>query len=275
MIHGDLHIPNLTPRERVVTSAPTMMLIHGAWAEGWVWDPVVPLLESAGIRPIAVDLPGTPRSGTRAADASLDSYAAAVSDAIPKDAADVYLVGHSGGGVVATAVAETLFDRVAGVVFVAGIMLPSDVSLASLSEQAAAVGNPLHRGVMPYTIRTRDGSASIVPPEAGVACFFQTAPPDLAIAASRRLVVQPDSGLEITPHWTEQRFGRVRRLYIEALQDRAIALYLQRFMQMKSSGCEVAQLDCDHAPQLSATRELAEILIHFAAKGSQRSASEN
>ncbi len=35
----------------------TYVLIHGAWHGGWCWNKVVPLLEQAGHKVIAPDLP--------------------------------------------------------------------------------------------------------------------------------------------------------------------------------------------------------------------------
>lgn len=35
----------------------TAVLIHGAWAGGWVWDTITPYLEARGFRVLAPDLP--------------------------------------------------------------------------------------------------------------------------------------------------------------------------------------------------------------------------
>ena len=40
----------------------TFVLVHGAWAGSWVWEKIIPILESLRHRVIAVDLPG---NGTR------------------------------------------------------------------------------------------------------------------------------------------------------------------------------------------------------------------
>jgi pimeloyl-ACP methyl ester carboxylesterase len=39
-------------------TAPLLVLVHGAWAGGWVWDPVLPALRGRGYRVVAVELPG-------------------------------------------------------------------------------------------------------------------------------------------------------------------------------------------------------------------------
>jgi pimeloyl-ACP methyl ester carboxylesterase len=69
----------------------TFVLVPGAGGEGWYWHRVAPLLESAGHRAIAVDLPAGD------ADAGLDAYADAIV-AAAGDATDVTLVAQSMGG---------------------------------------------------------------------------------------------------------------------------------------------------------------------------------
>ena len=42
----------------------SFVLVHGAWGGSWAWERVTPLLEAAGHRVDAVDLPG-PRLESR------------------------------------------------------------------------------------------------------------------------------------------------------------------------------------------------------------------
>ena len=60
----------------------TFVLVPGAGGEGWYWHRVVPLLEAAGHRAIAVDLP------TGDADAGLEDYADAIVAALGRHAGD-------------------------------------------------------------------------------------------------------------------------------------------------------------------------------------------
>ena len=69
----------------------SFVLVPGAGGEGWYWHRVVPLLESAGHRAIAVDLP------TGDEGAGLAEYADAIV-AAAGDANDVTLVAQSMGG---------------------------------------------------------------------------------------------------------------------------------------------------------------------------------
>jgi pimeloyl-ACP methyl ester carboxylesterase len=75
-------------------SKPTIVLVHGAWADGSSWDKVVPLLQAKGYDVVAVKEPLS----------SLPDDVAAVKRVIDAQPGDVVLVGHSYGGMVITEV---------------------------------------------------------------------------------------------------------------------------------------------------------------------------
>lgn len=72
--------------------AKTVVLVHGAWADGSSWAQVVPLLEAAGLNVVAVQNPLS----------SLKADIANTVRVIDDQPGDVILVGHSYGGVVIT-----------------------------------------------------------------------------------------------------------------------------------------------------------------------------
>jgi thioesterase domain-containing protein len=92
----------------------TYVLIPGAGGESWYWHLVVPLLEAAGHRAVAVELPA------REPDAGLDDYVAAALDAVGTPEGDTVVVGQSLGGFTAPIVAERL--NAAELVFVAAMI---------------------------------------------------------------------------------------------------------------------------------------------------------
>jgi len=94
----------------------TYVLIPGAGGEAWYWHLVVPLLEGAGHRAVAVELPASDP------DAGLDAYVAAALAAVGTPEGDAVVVGQSLGGFTAPLVAERL--GAAGLVFVAA-MIPT------------------------------------------------------------------------------------------------------------------------------------------------------
>ncbi|WP_200847171.1 alpha/beta fold hydrolase [Microbacterium sp. 18062] len=239
-------------------SLPVVVLLHGAWASNWVWDPIMPALRGRGYDVIAVRLPDAaePESAS-----TLAENVARVETAIGGRAGRIHLVGHSGGGIVATAAGEALSERVVSVTYVAGIMLPSGVAF---DDVRAELGDaPGIMGLAPFVEEVRDGSATVVPVDAAVAVLFQAAPPALAVEAARRLQPQWNVGLDLVPTWTPDRWGALSRLYVEASEDRDIPLALQRHMQGRTPGAEVVTLDSDHAPQLSAPEALVAALSAF------------
>ena len=103
-----------------------LVLIPGFWLDASSWDAVVPPLVAAGHSVTAVTLPGlesadADRSGITLRD-HVDAVVAIV-DAIAPDEGPVVLVGHSGGGGVAHAVADARPDRIARVVYVDSLPL--------------------------------------------------------------------------------------------------------------------------------------------------------
>lgn len=103
------------------------VLVHGAWGGAWCYDPVVPLLQAAGHRVLALDLPGM---GTRVAELSpaicLSDHIADVERQIAAAGFDRFvLVGHSYGGMVVTGVASRMAPRIDALVCL-DAFLPED-----------------------------------------------------------------------------------------------------------------------------------------------------
>jgi pimeloyl-ACP methyl ester carboxylesterase len=229
-----------------------------------VWDRVAADLRAAGHQVVAPDLPG---GGLLAAGetVSVEDMVDHALAGLPDTSGSWIVVGHSGGGIVATMVAERMVakrpDSIFGLVYLAGMMLPSGMSFP---EACTIAGSIPPQGIEPYLQPTADGLSTLVPPEAAVAIFFQRAQPADAIAAARRLQSQLDSSWMIVPSWTAAGAGTVPRFYIEALQDRSVPLAVQRTMQRLVPGARIATIDTDHAPQLSAPGEVAEYLLGLA-----------
>jgi pimeloyl-ACP methyl ester carboxylesterase len=74
------------------TTKMNIILVHGAWADASSWSKVIPILQKAGHRVIAVQLP----------EHSLADDVATVKRAIQLVGGPTVLVGHSYGGEVIT-----------------------------------------------------------------------------------------------------------------------------------------------------------------------------
>lgn len=239
-----------------------MLLIHGAWQGSWAWDALLPELAARGIRAHAADLPG---NGCNDADTtpldavSLDgatAYLAAWLDAQPHPVA---VVGHSGGALAASQLAQARPDKVRCLIYVAGIMLPDGVSYGECV-QALAAEHPEVSGIGPFLQWSADRHVSSVPVQAALEIFLHDCPPDAAARAAARLTPQAEGGRAAVPRLTAQRYGRVPRIYIEALRDRSIVPAMQRYLQSLQPGTQRLTIDTGHVPQLARPAELAELL---------------
>ena len=239
------------------------ILIHGAWQGAWVWDRLIPLLASpAGIKSIAVDLPGNGTDGTKPADVSLELYVDHIGKVLKQLPERVSLVAHSGGGIIASAVAERFPERIGRIAYVAGMMLPDSVSYADIVTELKDK-HPNATGIAPHLIWSPDRLTSRVPVQAALSFFFHDCPTVEAMTAAQRLTPQPDRGRAVSARLTPQRFGRVPRLYVEAEVDRSIILPCQRHMQALVPGAEVVILPTGHVPHLAAPNLLAGVLRPF------------
>lgn len=105
-------------------SRPTIILVHGAFAESNSWDPVVKRLLRDGYRVISAANPLRSLKGDSA-------YVAALAKGTP---GKVLLVGHSYGGEVISEAASAA-PNVTGLVFVSGVAPDIGESAASLGKR--------------------------------------------------------------------------------------------------------------------------------------------
>lgn len=235
-----------------------IVLIHGAWQGGWVWADVAPALTAAGHRCYPVDLPGSaPDVADRASVNFVDQvdYLKALFARIEGAAV---VVGHSGGGLAASQIAEEMPERVAGIVYVAGMMLPDGMRFAEVVEECRE-RHPSAVGIWPHLDHLE--GMSVVPAAAATEIFYQDCNPHAAAAAAAKLTPQSNAARDVSPILTQGRFGTVRRIYIEALKDRSVVPVVQRRMQELVPGAAVRRIDTGHAPMLADPKRLSELLV--------------
>lgn len=114
--------------------AKTVLLVHGAWADGSSWSKVIPLLEAKGLHVVSVQIPLT----------SFADDVAATQRAIALEDGPVLLVGHSYGGAVITEAGNDA--KVVGLVYVSAVapdrgnrLLVSLLALQHRSEQSCVL----------------------------------------------------------------------------------------------------------------------------------------
>lgn len=222
------------------------------------------MLEAAGWRVHAVDLPGNGWGPEAHAPASLDAYVACVARVMAGIAGPVVLVGHSGGGLTVSQVAEAFPERVRALVYIAGMMLPSGMGFASLVQRAerdAGLAPGAFGGIAPYLTWDAEHGSSSVSPEGALTCFLQDCPPEKARQAASLLRPQPEGGRAMTNRLTPERFGRVPRLYVECLRDCSVLPPLQQLMLRLTPGARHLAIDSGHVPQLACPQALTDLLL--------------
>jgi pimeloyl-ACP methyl ester carboxylesterase len=113
------------PVEDPAPAKPTIILVHGLWADGSCWNKVIPDLLEQGYKVIAVQNPTT----------SIEEDVAATQRAIEIAGGDVILVGHSWGGFVISEAGNN--PHVKALVYVAAFAPDKGETIPTLSEKAA------------------------------------------------------------------------------------------------------------------------------------------
>jgi pimeloyl-ACP methyl ester carboxylesterase len=98
----------------------TVVLVHGAWADGSSWSRVIPILEKKGLHVVAVQNPLS----------SLADDVAATNRVVNMQKGPVILVGHSWAGVVITQAGNN--DKVTGLVYVSAFAPDTGQSINDL-----------------------------------------------------------------------------------------------------------------------------------------------
>lgn len=231
----------------------TYLLIHGSWHGAWCWENVIPLLEQAGHRVYAPDLPGHGHDKTPLKGITLDCYVDCVGRLLTDMQEPVILVGHSMAGVIISQVAEQFPEKIKCLVFVTAFIPKDGESMFQVASQQAP---------------TRFVKMMKAVPEDNAFHFSLNGLKDFAYHLSDealveklkpRMCVEPFLPSDTPVKLSKENYGRVPRVYIECLQDKAILIQTQRNM-LKQIPCKVYTLDCDHSPFYSDPIGLAEIL---------------
>lgn len=233
------------------------ILIHGAWHGAWCWDKVVPILKEEGYEVLAPDLPGHGHDQTPMTEVSLDSNVKLICELLDQETEPVVLVGHSMGGISITQVAELRSDKIKTLVYLAAHLPRNGESLNILSENdegSLVTPNVILSDDLTYTTIKKESVGEVFYgdcTDADIAWVKELIGPEATTIGPTKVVTSPEN------------YGRVKKVYIECLLDRAIPIAMQRRMYQNSPCDEVHTMNASHSPFLSKPRELADLLIEI------------
>jgi pimeloyl-ACP methyl ester carboxylesterase len=214
----------------------SVVLVHGAWADGSSWNSVIRLLQARGVHVIAAPIPLT----------SLSDDVKALDRALERTKGPVVLGAHAYAGAV---IAATRNERVQGLVFIAALAPDEGETVGEVftrekpHPQAPQLAPDAH-GFM------------WMPDEGFPAAFAQNAPREqtaLFAAVQRPIALACIQEKAPPPAWKHKPSW-----YLVAEEDRMISPKTQQFMAQRMKA-RIRTEKVDHTPLVTAPNPVVEV----------------
>jgi pimeloyl-ACP methyl ester carboxylesterase len=223
----------MTSNEKV-----TVVVAHGAWADGSSWSAVIGPLTEKGLTVVAAPLPLS----------SLSDDAAALRRTLARTEGAVILAGHAYAGAV---IATTEEERVRALVYIAALAPAKGETVAEVFYRDEV--HPLAPKLAP------DADGWIWMPEEGFAnAFAHRASAEqiaLAKAVQRPISVRCIQEIAPEPAWTSKPSW-----FLIAEEDRMINPKTQQFMAQRMRA-QTQVLPVDHTPLLTAPNSVVSVIL--------------
>ena len=216
----------------------TVVLAHGAWADGSSWSKVISVLAQNGLKAVTVPLPLT----------TLSDDVAALDRTLERVQGPVLLAGHAYAGAV---IGATRSDKVKALVYVAALAPAQGQTVADVFYM-----NAPHRQA-PILAPDRHGLIWL-PEQAFAAAFAPNAAPEeqAVLAAIQRPISSACISVPVArPLWLD-----VPTRYLLAEQDHMIVPQTQRFMADRMKA-QITTHPVDHIPSVTAPAVVVNLLI--------------
>jgi len=231
---------------------PSIVLIHGAWADGSSWSRVIGILQQQGY---TVYAPANPLRGLTSDSAYIASFLQSISGPI-------ILVGHSYGGAVITN-AATGNPNVKALVYIDAFAPDQGESLATLSgvlpppgqSPSCVSGDPTQ--VFNFVPLIGGDIDLYIKPSLFPSCFANDLPPkEGAVLAStqRPFALSALSQISGVPAWKT-----IPSFYLVGTIDRAIPPFAQLFMAQRASAT-IVQVRGSHLVMISQPEAVVDLI---------------
>jgi pimeloyl-ACP methyl ester carboxylesterase len=227
---------------------PSIVFVHGLWADGSCFSKLIPTLQAEGHEVLS----------TQNCLDTLQGDVAAATRVLGRVSSPAILVGHSYGGTVITAAGTD--DRVAGLVYIAALAPDANETSQSLQAKFPTTDVFGH-------IEIAEGRIWLRPD--GIECFAGD------LSEPEQKLVLATQGVPATDLFDQKVEGTAWRSkpswYIVAKNDRTVHPELQRFAA-KRMGASIHETDSSHVPMLSKPSYVLDV-IRTAATAVQGSAA--
>lgn len=219
----------------------TIVLVHGAWADGSCWSNIILPLERLGLHVTCAPIPMT----------SLTDDAAALSRAIARTSGPVVLVGHAYSGAVIAAVQE---ERVKSLVYITALAPDEGETVAKVfyqdepsPEQPKMVPDSHQLVWMPEDAFRRALAHKASADQARIAAAVQR---PIAVPCIQQPAPKP--AWKSKPTW-----------YLIAEEDRMINPKTQRYMAERM-GAKIRSHPVDHTPMYADPSVIVDVILEAA-----------
>jgi pimeloyl-ACP methyl ester carboxylesterase len=225
----------------------SILLVHGAWADGSCWKDVILPLERQGRKVICAPIPLT----------SLTDDVSALTRALERTSGPVVLAGHAYGGAVIGAIRE---ERVKSFVYVAALALDEGETVAQVfyRDEPHAEAPKLAPDEHGFIWMPEDGFSRAVAHKASIE---QT---KILAAVQRPISVQCIQEKAPAPRWKTKPSW-----FLLAEEDRMINPKTQEFMARRM-GAKIRSGRMDHSPMYTATDHVVDVILEAARIDSRR-----
>lgn len=233
-------------------SAPTIVLAHGAFADGSSWDGVIERLQQAGYTAIA---PAIALRGVQVDSAYLGSVVSQIDG-------PVLLVGHSYGGALISN-ADTNPPNVVGLVFVAAFAPDTEEVLGEVTAESkdAVLMTSLVQREVPTGQDGKTAPEFFIDPERYREAFAADLPLEMTavMAATQRPVAAAAFSDRCgTPAWKS-----LPSWAVVANQDKAAGADLVRTMARRA-GADITEVDSSHVVMVSQPQAVTDVILRAA-----------
>lgn len=232
------------PTNKATTgTTKTIVLVHGAFADGSSWDRVVPILEANGYNVVAVHQPLT----------SLADDIAATRRILDAEPGDAVLVGHSYGGAVISEAGT--HAKVRALVYI-----------AAFTPDAGESVNDLGKGQPPppwaSTLQIDQGGFARLPADTVAKDFAQ----DVSSSEARLIWAKqgPIALKNLDEKLTIAAWHAKPSWYVQTMRDHMIAPSAQADMALRIRA-NVTSLEANHVVMLTKPAEVADVIMAAAA----------